>query len=284
MNLVFLDLEYNQVKGSKIAIMPFEIIEFACIVTDFQLNPQSEMSYYIKPRYQTKVDDRVKRITGIEDKDLKKGIDFNICMNRFKELCGDNFYIITWGSDDMKIIKQNCIVKKCNYDFLKNIVHINAQKSYQVINNLEDLSSLQKVKKFLDVPSSKEHRAYYDVLDLISICKNIGISNILTVKESIVDEEQKRKQLLERLIQSYEYNKNKCDYCKNEGCNEVLKEIKPYYNENIDKIKGLLLTKCSKCNCINLLRINDKHISRKKYFESNPNTKSIIEKYMKINK
>lgn len=264
MNLVFLDLEYNQGKEYAHSAMPFEIIEFSYIVTDFSFNTKDEFSYLVKPEFQKEINPHVSRLTGIHTVNLQNSVSFHHCMEKFKQMCGDNFYIITWGDDDVKIIQQNCVFKRINCEFLNDIIHINAQRSYQVINDLPNVSSLQKVKLKLDVPSARGHRSYDDALDLISICKNLGISNVLSQKEAIIKNPKVKDNHIilhdERTINKIkEFLKNRphCKQCGKFVKNEKISNIKTI-SQGISRLYRL--TSCKSCNKVILERITcNKH-------------------------
>jgi inhibitor of KinA sporulation pathway (predicted exonuclease) len=213
--LVFLDLEYNQLQYRRKSPTPMlsEIIEMGFIVTDYNLKELNSFNYLVKPTIQTCLHPHVATLTGItQSKLLQEGIDFINCMNRFKQLIGDDFYIITWGYDDVKVLKQNCYVKRYPFSFLGNVIHIDAQRSYMRINNLSQQPSLKSISNKYTNIINKEHRAIDDVKRLITVCKEIGISNVLSQKEARIDNSKYLPKEYVRYLENRkrkELNKNK---------------------------------------------------------------------------
>lgn len=114
MTYIVMDLEWNQPVsknsypylkiGDK---MPNEIIQIGAYKVSDKLKIIDSFCAYIKPKYYKKLNSFVKRVTNIDKTTIGEGKSFVSAIESFKNWCGDEFCIFTWGSDDVQVIKQN---------------------------------------------------------------------------------------------------------------------------------------------------------------------------------
>ena len=79
MNYIVMDLEWNQsAKGKQFSEehFPFEIIQIGAAKVNEQLDIVDEWQCVIKPHVYTKLQNNIKKILGITEKDLDNGTDF----------------------------------------------------------------------------------------------------------------------------------------------------------------------------------------------------------------
>ena len=113
MNYFVLDLEWNQsAKGKQFSEdhFPFEIIQIGAAKVNEKLDIVDEWQCTIKPQVYTKLQNTVKKILGITEKDLANGTDFVSGVTEFLEWCGEDCIILTWGGEDEKILEANLAV------------------------------------------------------------------------------------------------------------------------------------------------------------------------------
>ncbi len=116
MTYIVLDMEWSQpvcrektvVSGDK--ILPVEIIQIgAVMVKDGEIIPE-KFSAYVKPVHYRVIKNRIRKLTGIDEKALKNADNFRTVLNRFRKWCekygGD--MIATWGADDVPNLKAQC--------------------------------------------------------------------------------------------------------------------------------------------------------------------------------
>lgn len=115
MQYIVLDMEWNQPwPGTYAAKRPLpvhirgEIIQIGAVrVTDRQI-VGDEFQVLIKPKFYRKLNKKVSSLTGIKDAQLAQfGIPFPEAMERFRDWCGDDCVFLTWGFDDIGILKEN---------------------------------------------------------------------------------------------------------------------------------------------------------------------------------
>ena len=115
MQYIVLDMEWNQPWPGTYAakrVLPVrirgEIIQIGAVrVTDRQI-VGDEFQALIKPKYYRKLNKKVSSLTGIKDAQLEaQGIPFPEAVERFRDWCGDDCVFLTWGFDDIGILKEN---------------------------------------------------------------------------------------------------------------------------------------------------------------------------------
>ena len=114
MQYIVLDMEWNQAwPGSSSAKrlegrMRGEIIQIGAVrLTDRQI-VGDEYQVLIKPKFIRKLNKRVSVLTGIKDAQLQEqGVPFPQAMEQFREWCGEDCVFLTWGFDDITMLKEN---------------------------------------------------------------------------------------------------------------------------------------------------------------------------------
>ena len=114
MQYIVLDMEWNQAwpgsSASKLldGKMRGEIIQIGAVrVTERQI-VGDEFQILIKPTFIRRLNKRVSVLTGIKESQLREeGVLFPEAVRRFREWCGEDCVFLTWGFDDIAILKEN---------------------------------------------------------------------------------------------------------------------------------------------------------------------------------
>ena len=138
MNLVVLDLEWNQAMSSKSEVfnhLPIhlrgEIIEIGAVKLNDDLSLGEEFTVDVKPVYFRRMHYKVKKITGFDKERLALGLSFPEAMEKLRQWCGDDVTFLTWGWDDQGIFEQNIIIHDLDWDWISGWVNL------QMIYNLQ---------------------------------------------------------------------------------------------------------------------------------------------------
>ena len=138
MNLVVLDLEWNQAMSSKAEVfnhLPIhlrgEIIEIGAVKLNPDLSVGEEFTIDVRPVWFRRMHHKVKKITGFDKDRLAHGVGFPEAMSRLREWCGDDVTFLTWGWDDQGIFEQNIIIHDLDWDWIAGWVNL------QMIYNLQ---------------------------------------------------------------------------------------------------------------------------------------------------
>jgi len=115
MNYIVLDMEWNQPwPGSPSArkVLPVairgEIIQIGAVRVTEDQEVSDEFQVMVKPKYYRHLNRRVSKLTGIKEARLKEeGVSFPEAMERFRSWCGEDIIFLTWGFDDIAILKEN---------------------------------------------------------------------------------------------------------------------------------------------------------------------------------
>ena len=115
MDYIVLDMEWNQPwPGSPSAkkVLPVairgEIIQIGAVRVSREREVLDEFQVMIKPKYYRRLNRRVSKLTGIKESRLRdEGVAFPEAMARFRSWCGEDIVFLTWGFDDIGILREN---------------------------------------------------------------------------------------------------------------------------------------------------------------------------------
>ena len=115
MNYIVLDMEWNQPwPGSPSAkkVLPVairgEIIQIGAVRVTEDQSVTDEFQILIKPKFYRHLNRRVSKLTGIKESRLREeGVPFPEAMEAFRSWCGEDIVFLTWGFDDIGILREN---------------------------------------------------------------------------------------------------------------------------------------------------------------------------------
>ena len=183
MNYIVLDMEWNQPwpgSPSSRKVLPVairgEIIQIGAVRVTEDQQVADEFQVLIKPKYYRHLIRRVSKLTGIKEARLKdEGISFPDAMNQFREWCGEDIIFLTWGFDDIGILKENLRLFGMEENWTDH--WYNAQ---MIFNAQTDGSTSQKaLSKALETfgiePSRPAHDALGDAYHTALICARLDL-------------------------------------------------------------------------------------------------------------
>jgi len=115
MDYIVLDMEWNQPwpgSPSSRKVLPVqirgEIIQIGAVRVTEEQTVADEFQVLVKPKYYRRLNRRVSKLTGIKDTQLRdEGVGFAEAMERFRAWCGEDVTFLTWGFDDITILREN---------------------------------------------------------------------------------------------------------------------------------------------------------------------------------
>ena len=168
MQYIVLDMEWNQPWPGTFAakrVLPVrirgEIIQIGAVrVTDRQI-VGDEFQALIKPKYYRKLNKKVVSLTGIKDAMLsERGIPFPEAVERFRDWCGEDCVFLTWGFDDIGILKENMALHNIDSSWIDR--WYNAQ---MIFNAQTDGATAQKaLKTAMQMAGVEASRPAHDAL------------------------------------------------------------------------------------------------------------------------
>ena len=183
MDYIVLDMEWNQPwPGSPSAkkVLPVqirgEIIQIGAVRITEDQQVADEFQVLIKPKVYRHLNRRVSKLTGIKEAQLKEqGVPYPEAMEQFRTWCGENIIFLTWGFDDITILRENLRLYVLDESWTEK--WYNAQ---MIFNAQTDGSNAQKALKtaleiFEITPSRPAHDALGDAYHTALICARLDL-------------------------------------------------------------------------------------------------------------
>ena len=168
MNYIVLDMEWNQPwpgSPSSRKVLPVqirgEIIQIGAVRVTEDQQVAEEFQVMVKPKYYRHLNRRVSKLTGIKEPQLKaEGVSFPHAMEQFRAWCGEDTVFLTWGFDDIGILRENLQLFGLETDWTDK--WYNAQ---MIFNAQTDGSTSQKaLKTAMEIFSIEATRPAHDAL------------------------------------------------------------------------------------------------------------------------
>ena len=168
MNYIVMDMEWNQPwPGSPSAkkVLPVqirgEIIQIGAVRVTEEQEVADEFQIMVKPKYYRHLNRRVSKLTGIKESRLREeGVSFPEAIAQFKDWCGEDIVFLTWGFDDIGILRENLQLFELDTAFTEK--WYNAQ---MIFNAQTDGSSAQKaLKTAMEIFGIEATRPAHDAL------------------------------------------------------------------------------------------------------------------------
>ena len=168
MNYIVLDMEWNQPwPGSPSArkVLPVqirgEIIQIGAVRVTEDQTVSDEFQVMVRPKYYRSLNRRVSKLTGIKESRLRaEGIPFADAMEQFRAWCGEDVVFLTWGFDDIAILRENLQLHELEYGWTER--WFNAQMMF---NAQTDGSTSQKaLKTAMEIFGIEATRPAHDAL------------------------------------------------------------------------------------------------------------------------
>ena len=168
MNYIVLDMEWNQPwpgSPSSKKVLPVnirgEIIQIGAVRINEEQFVEDEFQIMIKPKYYRHLNRRVSKLTGIKEAKLREeGVSFPEAIEQFRSWCGEDIVFLTWGFDDIGILRENLRLFGLGEDWTER--WFNAQ---MIFNAQTDGSTSQKaLKTAMEMFSIEATRPAHDAL------------------------------------------------------------------------------------------------------------------------
>ena len=112
MQYIVIDLEWNQPMSYQSRVfkavgdqLMFEMIQIGAVKLDRDMQIVDTLSLPIRPVHYVKIHPRIKRMTQLDDDTLEDAPTFLEAMERFSAWCGEDYLLLTWGCDDVSVLK-----------------------------------------------------------------------------------------------------------------------------------------------------------------------------------
>ena len=183
MNYIVLDMEWNQPwPGSPSAkkVLPVairgEIIQIGAVRVTEDQQVADEFQVLVKSKFYRRLNRRVSKLTGIKESQLREeGVPFPEAVDAFQKWCGEDIIILTWGFDDITILRENLRLYGLDENWTDR--WYNAQ---MIFNAQTDGSNAQKALKtameMFEIEASRPaHDALGDAYHTALICARLDL-------------------------------------------------------------------------------------------------------------
>ncbi len=183
MNYIVMDMEWNQPwpgSPSSKKVLPVqirgEIIQIGAVRVTEDQQVGDEFQILIKPKYYRHLNRRVSKLTGIKETQLREeGVPFPEAIEAFRSWCGEDIVFLTWGFDDIGILRENLMLFNLDTSFTEK--WYNAQ---MIFNAQTDGSSAQKALKtameMFEIEATRPaHDALGDAYHTALICARLDL-------------------------------------------------------------------------------------------------------------
>ena len=178
-----MDLEWNQayyqksvmVQKQLSARLRGEVIQIGAVKLDNKLNICGSYSIIVKPKYFTKIHRHVMLLTGISQSKMDAGVSLTDAVSGFRKFCGDDYAFITWGPDDIPMLKENLNVNKLDASWLDHIYDLQSIYAKQILGEKLQ-ASLEDAMERLQIPQTlPAHDALNDAYFTALVAKKLDI-------------------------------------------------------------------------------------------------------------
>lgn len=176
MNYIVFDLEWNQCpqgKDFELASLPFEIIEIGAVKLGEDLRYLDEFHVLIRPSVYRRLHYQTRRVIGISEKELQKGLYFKKAAAQFFAWCAEKqpeseeeepYRFCSWGPSDLEELQRNLAHYHMEEKLPGPILYEDVQKLFAIAyERRKDRRALHYAVDYLGIPDEGGfHRALGD--------------------------------------------------------------------------------------------------------------------------
>ena len=233
MHYITLDLEWNQAYAEKaLAVqkrlsrrLRGEVIQIGAVKLDKNMQPCGSYQVIVKPKYFKKIHKHVSVLTGITQEQMDLGAPLTEAAEKFRKWCGRNFVFLTWGPDDIPMLKENFRVHDIETGWLDSTYDLQLIFNRQTGDETKQ-RSLEYAMEYFEIPQTlPAHDALNDAyftalvaekLDVIEGIKNYAQRRGSLLCDSVVGDADAGEDgyvTIDELLSDDAVAKAKCPIC-----------------------------------------------------------------------
>ncbi|MBR5485275.1 MAG: exonuclease domain-containing protein [Oscillospiraceae bacterium] len=180
MNYIIVDFEWNQPLTSKDMINePFklrgEIIQIGAVKLNENFELTDTFGAVVRPIHYTKMHEWVEKLTKINTQQLQAADLFESVFLRFWQWCGDEFVFLTWGTDDMPMLRDNLRLHGFSQEKYLPVSY-NLQNIFDVqISKENQQCSLTRALNMVGEEALEVHDALNDAVNTYRVCQHMDM-------------------------------------------------------------------------------------------------------------
>lgn len=179
MNYIVLDLEWNQPRFQREMVenpvhLTGEIIQIGAVKLNRHFKIKKELNLLVCPQYYRKMHRKVSRITGLQNEDVKKGLPFPKAFRKLSRFCGKDFVFLTWGPDDVPMLRDNLRLFGIDEDFIPKSYDLQVFYAHQIEGTMRQYALEDAIEKLGEKPFHA-HDALCDARSTALICRHLDM-------------------------------------------------------------------------------------------------------------
>lgn len=179
MNYIVLDMEWNQPYTKEQMVkypvaISGEIVQIGAVKLDENFSVQDSFNVLIKPKFYKKMHHSISKLTGITNDLLKTGQPFELALELFKDWCGDDFSILTWGDSDVPMLKKNMQAYDLDTKLIPEVYNVQAIFDNQITKLNKPISLLSAMEIFTEPPLDA-HNALNDAKNTAVVISHLDM-------------------------------------------------------------------------------------------------------------
>ena len=203
MYYITLDLEWNQAYAQKaLAVqrqlslrLRGEVIQIGAVKLDKNMRICGSYQVIVKPKYFKKLHKHVSTLTGITQEQMDAGMPLPEAERSFREWCGDDFAFLTWGPDDVPMLKENLNAHRIPFSWLENTYDLQKIFNAQTDGEMKKQRSLEYAMEYFELKQTlPAHDALNDAYFTALVAKK------LNVPEGVAKYNEERGEFLEESV------------------------------------------------------------------------------------
>lgn len=219
---IVLDMEWNQpMRSDQTKVLENgsrlvgEIMQIGAVKLSEQGRECSTFKCNIRPKYYRKLHYQVGKLTGMTQKQLDSGMDFEKAMQAFFKWCEKDPVLLTWGYDDIPMLKVNLMAHG-----MQEFADIHWYNLQIIYNRQTDTGDNQKalstaLEHFeipMDLPA---HDALNDAIYTARVCTKLNLEEGMRDYPVMSIDESCATQIQEVLLEEYRLLRSRVDQYKN---------------------------------------------------------------------
>lgn len=183
MKYIVLDMEWNRPeRRCKLIKQPIvlhgEIIQIGAVMLNEKLEEIGDFEVKIKPIFYKKMNKEIEKLTSISDDNLKDGMPFSEAISKFRQWCGEDTVLLTWGPSDVKMLEENLIMQDLDCSWIPE--DFDAQLMFDFQETMEERCySLDYAVYYFGIKGIKAHDALNDARDTAAVIRNLDLEGFI---------------------------------------------------------------------------------------------------------
>ena len=203
MYYITLDLEWNQAYAQKaLAVqrqlslrLRGEVIQIGAVKLDKNMRICGSYQVIVKPKYFKKLHRHVSTLTGITQEQMDSGMTLPEAERSFREWCGKDFAFLTWGPDDIPMLKENFNAHRIDSSWLECTYDLQKIFNAQTDGDMKRQRSLEYAMEYFELKQTlPAHDALNDAYFTALVAKK------LNVPQGVAKYNEERGEFLEEFV------------------------------------------------------------------------------------